>query len=407
MADQQNLFATYIQPDLEFVRGEGVRLYDSKGNDYLDFMAGIAVNSVGHAHPHLVSALNEQAGRLWHLSNMFKIPGQQKLAERLCANCFADKVFFANSGAEALECAFKAARRYHWARGNPERVNILSFEGSFHGRTLATIAAGGQDKYREGFGPRVEGFISLPFGDHDALKAAIDENTAAILIEPVQGEGGIRPVPHQCLRGLRQLCDEHGILLIYDEVQTGLGRTGKFFAHQWASRNGASQKDEGAPDILAVAKGLGGGFPIGACLTTEVAAEAMTIGTHGTTFGGNPLAMAVGNAVLDIVLENGFIDQINERAKRLQQILAEIVDTYPNLVEDVRGTGLLMGLKARIANTDIIAALRDQRLLAVVAGDNVVRFAPPLIVSDDDLSQMRERLIAGLEQLSEQAKKAG
>ncbi len=348
MAQENHVFSTYAQPEIELVRGEGVRLFDTAGRDYIDCTSGIAVNALGHSHPHLVAALKAQADGLWHLSNIFKIPGQEKLAARLCENSFADRVFFANSGAEAMECAVKTARRYHYSRGNPQRVNIITFEGAFHGRTLAMITAGGQAKYLEGFGPRAPGFIQLPFGDHEALKAAVDENTAAILVEPIQGEGGIRPVPPQCLRGLRQMCDEHGILLIYDEIQTGMGRTGKLFAHEWAGA---------APDIMAVAKGLGGGFPVGACLATEEAASGMTAGTHGTTFGGNPLAMAVGNAVMDIMLEPGFLEHVREMGKLLRQHLAELVDRFPDVVEGVRGTGLLQGLKARIPNTEVIADL--------------------------------------------------
>lgn len=387
-------FPTYSHPQIEFVRGQGVRLYDSNGGEYLDLTGGIAVNSLGHVHPHLVAALKDQADKLWHTANIFSIKGQEKLAARLCANSFADKVFFTNSGAEALECAIKTARRYHYLRGEEQRINILTFEGAFHGRTLATIAAGGQAKYLEGYGPKTPGFISLPFGDHEALKAAIDDQTAAILVEPIQGEGGIRPVPNQCLRGLRELCDTKGILLIYDEVQTGVGRTGKFYAHEWAGENG-----EAAPDILASAKGLGGGFPMGACLGTTEVAEAMTVGTHGTTFGGNPMAMAVGNAVLDIILEEGFLEQVRQRAITFKQILAEIVDQFSDLMEDSRGSGLLLGLKAKVPNVDVIAALRKHHLLAVGAGNNVIRFAPPLNITDEELREVREKMIGALEEM--------
>jgi acetylornithine/N-succinyldiaminopimelate aminotransferase len=383
MAEPSHVFSTYAQPDIELVRGEGVRLFDAEGRDYIDCTSGIAVNALGHGHPHLVAALKAQADGLWHLSNVFRIPGQEKLAARLCEASFADRVFFANSGAEAMECAVKTARRYHYSKGNPERVNILTFEGAFHGRTLAMITAGGQAKYLEGFGPRVPGFIQLPFGNHDALEAAVDDSTAAILIEPIQGEGGIRAVPPQCLRGLRELCDRHGILLIYDEIQTGMGRTGMMFAHEWAGA---------APDIMALAKGLGGGFPIGACLATEEAASGMTAGSHGTTFGGNPLAMAVANAVMDIMLEPGFLEHVREMGKVLRQHLAELADTYNDLVEGVRGTGLLQGIKARVPNTDLIAALRQHGVLAVGAGDNVVRFAPPLIIEASELREARMRM---------------
>jgi acetylornithine/N-succinyldiaminopimelate aminotransferase len=383
MSDANNLFSTYAQPDIQFIRGEGVRLFDRDGRDWLDCTSGIAVNALGHAHPHLVAALQKQAGELWHLSNIFEVPGQAKLAARLCENSFADRVFFANSGAEAMECAVKTARRYHYTKGEPQRVNIITFEGAFHGRTLAMIAAGGQAKYLEGFGPKVAGFIQVPFNDEQALQAVIDTETAAILIEPIQGEGGIRAATPQFLRMLRQKCDENGILLIYDEIQTGMGRTGKLFAHEWANT---------PPDIMALAKGLGGGFPVGACLATEEAASGMTTGTHGTTFGGNPLAMAVGNAVLDIMLEESFLDHVREMGKALRQHLAEITDTYPDFVEEVRGDGLLQGMKAKIPNTDIIAAMREHGVLAVGAGDNVIRFLPPLIITSEELREVRERM---------------
>ncbi|GIL02294.1 MAG: acetylornithine aminotransferase [Alphaproteobacteria bacterium] len=388
---QEHIFSTYAKPDTLFVRGEGVRLFDAQGADYIDLTAGIAVTALGHAHPHLVAALTEQAGRLWHLSNVFRIDGQERLADRLCAATFADRVFFTNSGAEAMECAIKTARRYHWSKGAPERIDILTFEGAFHGRTLATIAAGGQAKYLEGFGPKTPGFTQLPFDNIAAVRAAIGDQTAAILIEPVQGEGGVRPAPWSFLRELRALCDEHGLLLIYDEIQTGMGRTGKLFAHEWSGA---------VPDIMAVAKGLGGGFPVGACLATEEAASGMTVGSHGTTFGGNPLAMAVGNAVLDVVMGDGFLDHVREMAKVLRQHLAELADSYPDLVDGVRGEGLLQGLKARIPNTDIIAAMREERVLAIGAGDNVVRFAPPLVITADELREARGRMDAALSRLA-------
>lgn len=390
MTQEKHLFSTYAQPELELVRGEGVRLFDTAGREYIDCTAGIAVNALGHGHPHLVAALKAQADGLWHLSNVFKIPAQETVADRLCQASFADLVFFTNSGAEAMECAVKTARRYHYAKGNAQRVNIVTFEGAFHGRTLAMITAGGQEKYLEGFGPKAPGFIQLPFGDHEALKAAINEATAAILVEPIQGEGGIRPVPAQCLRGLRDLCDAHGILLIYDEIQTGMGRTGKLFACQWSGA---------APDIMALAKGLGGGFPVGACLATREAASGMTAGTHGTTFGGNLLAMAVVNAVLDVMLAPGFLGHVSRMGKVLRQHLAELVDSYPELVEAVRGTGLLQGLKARLPNTELIAAMRHHGVLAVGAGDNVVRFAPPLVISASELREARNRIGTAFDQL--------
>lgn len=395
MTADKHTFPTYAQPDIEFVEGKGVRLFDASGEAYLDLTGGIAVNALGHAHPHLVAALTEQANRLWHTSNLYPIKGQERLAARLCEVTFAERVFFTNSGAEALECSIKAARRYHYNRGDERRINILTFEGAFHGRTLATIAAGGQAKYLEGFGPKAPGFVSLPFGDHDALHAAIDDETAAILIEPIQGEGGIRRVPPQCLRGLRELCDKHGILLIYDEVQTGVGRTGKFYAHELAGENG-----EAAPDILASAKGLGGGFPVGACLATAAVGDSLTAGTHGTTFGGNPLAMAVANAVLDVILEDGFLEGVRRKGVLMSQYLAEMVDRFPDLIEDARGDGLLVGIKAKVPNTDIIAALRQEKLLCVGAGDNVVRFAPPLIITEEELREAREKMMAALEKLS-------
>ena len=367
------LLPTFARAELSFVRGEGPWLVTDRDERYLDFGAGIAVNALGHSHPHLVKALTDQAAKVWHVSNLYRIPEGERLAQRLVDATFADHVFFTNSGAEALECAIKMARKYHHANGHPERFRIVTFEGAFHGRTLATIAAGGQKKYLEGFGPKVEGFDQVPFGDHEALKAAIGPETAAILIEPIQGEGGVRAVPPQCLRGLRALCDEHGLLLIFDEVQTGVGRTGKLFAHE---------KSGVTPDIMAIAKGIGGGFPMGACLSTREAGKGMTAGVHGTTFGGNPLAMAVGNAVLDVVLAPGFLEQVERIGLLLKQRLAELRDRHPSVIEDVRGDGLLIGIKCRVPNTDLAAAARDQHLLAVPAGDNVLRLLPPLTIDD-------------------------
>ncbi len=393
-----SLLPTYARADIAFESGEGAWLIARGGERYLDFGAGIAVNALGHAHPHLVEALTQQAAKLWHTSNLYLIPEGERLAERLTQATFADKVFFTNSGAEALECAIKMTRKFHAASGHPERFRIITFEGAFHGRTLATIAAGGQKKYLEGFGPKVEGFDQVPFGDHEALMAAIGPETAGILIEPIQGEGGIRPVPTQCLRGLRELCDEKGLLLIFDEVQTGVGRTGKLFAHEWASVT---------PDIMAIAKGIGGGFPMGACLATEEAAKGMTAGTHGTTFGGNPLAMAVGNAVLDVVLAPGFLESVEQKSLRLKQRLAELKDRHPRIIEDVRGSGLLLGLKTRVANTDFVAAAREEKILTIPAGDNVVRLIPPLIIGDAEMSAALERLDAACRrmerELAEQA----
>lgn len=373
---QSSLFATYARADLKFVKGEGAWLTTQDNRRFLDFAAGIAVNSLGHAHPHLVAALKDQAENLWHVSNLYDIPGQQKLGDRLCAASFADKVFFTNSGTEALECAVKTARRYHFAKGHPEKTAILTFEGAFHGRTLAMIAAGGQEKYLEGFGPKAAGFVSLAAPDIDLVKAAIDDETAAVLIEPIQGEGGIREIDPGFLRALRKLCDENGILLIYDEVQTGVGRTGHLFAYE---ESGA------VPDLMAIAKGIGGGFPLGACLATEAAAEAMIPGTHGSTYGGNPLAMAVGNAVLDVVLEDGFLDHVRQAGLLLKQKLAALKDSFPEQVVEVRGRGLHLGLKLTMPPVELLAACRAEGLLAVPAGDNVLRIMPPLTVSQDEI----------------------
>jgi acetylornithine/N-succinyldiaminopimelate aminotransferase len=362
---------TYNRADVAFERGEGAYLFTSDGRRFLDFACGIAVTGLGHANPGLVKALTEQAQKLWHTSNLFQIPGQQKLAERLTANTFADTVFFGNSGAEAMECAIKVARKYHAASGHPERFRIITFEGAFHGRTLATLAAGGQQKYLEGFGPKVEGFDQVAFGDLKVVEAAITPETAAILIEPVQGEGGVRPVPPEFLRGLRALCDKHGLMLVLDEIQSGMGRTGKLFAHQWTDVQ---------PDVMAVAKAIGGGFPMGACLATAKAAVGMVAGTHGSTYGGNPLAMAVGNAVLDQMLAEGFMDHVQEVASHLRQQLAMLVERHGDIFEDVRGQGLLLGLKTKPVNTEVSAAFRSRGLLTATAGDNVVRILPPLII---------------------------
>jgi len=386
------LFETFARAPLAFERGEGAWLVTQSGERYLDFAGGIAVNSLGHGHPHLVAALTEQAAKLWHVSNLYEIPGQRQLGERLAEATFADKVFFTNSGAEALECAIKTARRYHYVNGRPERYRTITFEGAFHGRTLATIAAGGQEKYLEGFGPKVEGFDQVAFDDIDAAEKAIGPETAAILIEPVQGEGGIRTVPTASLKRLRELCDKHDLLLIFDEVQCGIGRTGKLFAYEWSGV---------APDIMAIAKGIGGGFPMGACLATDAAAAGMTAGVHGTTFGGNPLAMAVGNAVLDVVLAPGFLDEVSRKALLMKQGLAAVADEFPDVIEGIRGTGLMLGLKCRMPNTKVNMALRDEKLLAVPAGDNVVRLLPPLIVSDEEIRDALGRIRAGARSLAE------
>jgi acetylornithine/N-succinyldiaminopimelate aminotransferase len=388
------LYDTFARAPLAFERGEGSWLITESGTRYLDFAAGIAVNSLGHSHPRLVAALTEQAAKLWHVSNLYEIPGQRLLGEKLVANSFADKVFFANSGAEALECAIKTARRFHFVNGQPQRFRIITFEGAFHGRTLATIAAGGQQKYLQGFGPKVDGFDQVPFDDLEAVKQAITGETAGILIEPVQGEGGIREVGSAFLKALRQLCDEHGLLLIFDEVQCGVGRTGKLFAYEWSGVE---------PDLMAIAKGIGGGFPMGACLATEEAAHGMTAGVHGTTFGGNPLAMAVGNAVLDVVLEDGFLDEVRRKALVMKQSLAAIADEFPDVVEGIRGTGLLLGLKCRLPNTKVNLALHAEKVLAVPAGDNVIRLLPPLNVPEEDIRIGLERIRAGVASLSDAA----
>ncbi|MBL4893172.1 MAG: aspartate aminotransferase family protein [Rhizobiaceae bacterium] len=390
MTDDNHIYGTFVFPEQVFERGEGVRMFDANGDDYIDCTSGVAVTALGHAHPHLVQTLKDAADKLWHVSNLLSSPERDRLATRLCEETFADKVFFTNSGAEAIECAIKTARKYHYDNGAPERVNIITFEGAFHGRTLATIAAGGQEKYLEGFGPKAPGFIQLPFDDLDALKAAIDGETAALMIEPVQGEGGIRNVSSQFLRDMRALCDENDILLIYDEIQTGVGRTGKLFAYEWS---------EAVPDIMAIAKGIGGGFPIGACLATTDAAKGMTPGTHGTTYGGNPLGMAIGNAVLDIVLEDGFFAHVNEMTLVLRQQLAEMLDRYPDIFEDTRGSGLLQGMKCKVPVGVVLGALRKHRVLALPAGENVVRFAPPLIITQDELREVRERMVSALDEL--------
>ncbi|MGA8156885.1 MAG: aspartate aminotransferase family protein [Rhodoplanes sp.] len=378
-----HLLPTYARVDLAFEQGEGAWLTTTDGARYLDFAGGVAVNILGHAHPALVAALTEQAGKLWHVSNLYRIPEAERLAARLCDATFADLVFFCNSGAEAMEGAIKIARKYHAAGGRPERYRIITFEGAFHGRTLATLAAGGQKKYLDGFGPPVEGFDQVPFGDLDATKRAIAPETAAILIEPVQGEGGLRAPPQGFLRSLRELCDAHGLLLVFDEVQTGIGRTGTFFAYERAGV---------APDVMGIAKGLGGGFPVGAVLATAEAGKGMTAGTHGSTFGGNPLAMAVGNAVLDIVLAPGFLAEAQRKALLLKQRLAAVTDRHPHVIREVRGEGLLIGLVAAVPNDKLVAALRDEKLLAVGAGENVVRLLPPLIVTAAEIAEAVERI---------------
>jgi acetylornithine/N-succinyldiaminopimelate aminotransferase len=378
-----SVLPTYNRAPQAFVRGEGCRMFTEDGEAYLDFGAGVAVTSCGHAHPHLVNTLTEQAQKIWHTSNLYRSPGQEKLAAQLVEHSFADTMFFCNSGAEALECTIKMARKFHFANGEAHRTTIITFEGAFHGRTLATIAAGGQEKYLEGFEPRMTGFKQVPFGDHKALEEAITPDVGAILIEPVQGEGGIRPVPTQCLKGLRELCDKHGMLLLLDEVQCGVGRTGKLFAHEWAGIT---------PDIMAVAKGIGGGFPLGACLATENAAKGMVVGTHGSTYGGNPLATAVGSAVMDVVTADGFLENVQKQALSLKQKLAALKDTYPEVIEDIRGSGLMMGIKCKVPNTAFVEAVRAEKMLVIGAGDNVVRLLPPLVINEADVSEAMTKL---------------
>ena len=375
-----SLLPTYNRADVAFVRGEGPYLFAEDGQRYLDFGAGIAVNAFGHAHPKLVAALTEQAGKLWHTSNLYRVPGQESLAKRLVEITFADTVFFTNSGVEACELAFKMARRYQYVSGHPERFRIITFQGAFHGRTLAAIAAGGNAKYLEGFGPTTEGFDPLPPGDLNSVKAAITPATAAIMIEPIQGEGGIRVMAPEFLRGLRELCDKHGLLLIFDEVATGIGRTGKLFAYEWLGIT---------PDIMPIAKAIGGGYPLGACLATAEAAKGMTPGTHGTTYGGNPLGMAVGNAVLDLALAPDFLPHIEAIGNYLGQQLVGLLAEHPTVIEEVRGQGLMLGLKLRVPNTEFVAAARKQGLLLVGASDNVVRLLPPLIIEE---AQVREAM---------------
>jgi len=396
-----HLLPTYARVDLAFQRGEGAWLTATNGDRYLDFTSGVAVNALGHAHPQVVAAISEQARKIIHVSNLYRIPEAERLAARLCAASFADLVFFANSGAEAMECAIKTARKYQSASGRPERYRIITFEGAFHGRTLATLAAGGQKKYLDGFGPVVDGFDQVPFADLEATKSKVGLETAAILIEPIMGEGGVRVVPNDFLRALRELCDQHDLLLIFDEVQTGIGRTGALFAYQ---RTGVT------PDIMALAKALGGGFPLGACLATAEAGKGMTAGTHGSTFGGNPLAMAAGNAVLDVVLRNGFLARVQKVALLLKQKLAEIKDRYPAVIAEIRGEGLLIGLRAVVPSGDLVDELRNEKMITVAAGDNVVRLLPPLIVSEDEIAeavQRIERACARLAKASEPSRKQG
>ncbi|MEL6859528.1 MAG: aspartate aminotransferase family protein [Pseudomonadota bacterium] len=377
---RQHIMPVYRPPEEAFERGEGVRLITEDGTSYLDFVAGIAVSALGHSHPAMVEALQTQAAKLWHTSNMFRVPAAEELARKMCDRLpFADRVFFTNSGTEAIECALKTARKYHWANGDEERYEIVTFSGAFHGRSLGAINAGGNPKYLEGFGPPLPGFKHIEFGDHDALKAAVTSKTAAVLVEPVQGEGGVRAIPETCLTDLRKLCDEHGALLIYDEVQCGMGRTGKLFAHEWAS--------EAEPDIMCVAKGVGGGFPFGACLSSEKTGAVMQPGSHGSTYGGNPLAMAVGNVVWDIISDEAFLEQVRRVSGTVQQGLKSLADSHPDKVDGVTGKGLLTGLRLKALPKPVQNACREKGLLVGVAGNNVLRLAPPLVIQDTDVRE--------------------
>ena len=392
-----HLLPVFARVDLAFERGEGCWLYATNGERYLDFTSGVAVNALGHAHPHLVKALQEQATKLWHMSNLFKSPDGERLAARLCEQSFADYVFFCNSGAEAMEGVIKLVRHYQFSKGHPERYRIITFEGAFHGRTLATLAATGTAKYLEGFGPPVDGFDQIPHGDLEAVKKAIGPHTAGILIELVQGEGGVRSAAPAFIRELRALCDERGLLLAFDEVQTGMGRTGELFAYK---RLGVT------PDVMSLAKALGGGFPIGAVLASAEAASGMAPGSHGSTFGGNPLAVAAANAVLDVMLKPGFFDHVQKMSLLLKQKLASAVDRYPSILAEVRGEGLLIGVKAVVPSADLVAALRDERLLTVGAGDNVVRFLAPLIVSEAEIEHSVQSLERACTALASKQEKA-
>lgn len=380
----EHLMGVYNRAPLAVDRGQGARLWSTDGTEYLDCVMGISTNALGHAHPALVEAVKDQAEKLWHVSNIFKIPGQEALADALCEKSFADVVFFTNSGTEAVECALKTARKFHSANGQPERIDIYGFDGSFHGRTYGAINAAANPSYTDGFGPPMQGFHQLIFGDHEALKAAIaNPNTAAIIVEPVQGEGGCRAIPEVCLRGLRELCDEYGVLIIFDEVQCGMGRTGKLWAHEWGGMT---------PDIMAIAKALGGGFPVGACLATAEAARGMTVGAHGSTFGGNPLAMAVGGAAFAEISKPETLAHVNEIAGYLKQQLHGLKERFPDVIVDVRGKGLLLGVKLVPNNREFMGWARDQNhLLIAGGGDNCCRILPPLNLTLDEAREAIER----------------
>ena len=381
------LMPVYPRCDVRPVRGEGVYLISEDGRRFLDFAAGIAVNALGHSHPHLIEAIQKQTETLMHVSNLYGSPQGEKLAQRLVDNSFADTVFFTNSGTEAVECAIKVARRYHFANGHPERHDIITFSNAFHGRTIGAISATNQAKMREGFEPLAPGFKYAEFNDLEGALALIDDNTAGFLVEPIQGEGGIRPATDEFLKGLRKACDEHGLLLLLDEVQAGYGRTGKLFAHELYGIT---------PDIMSAAKGIGGGFPLGACLATEEAAKGMVFGTHGSTYGGNPLAMAAGQAVLDVILEPGFFEHVEKMGERLRASLEQLIPNHDDLFESVRGKGLMQGLKLKHPSRDFVAHLRDHHgLLTVAAGDNVIRLLPPLIIEEKHIAEAIEKLSEG------------
>lgn len=391
---REALWPNYSPPqDLVFSHGRGSELFTAEGEAYLDFLSGIAVTAFGHAHPHLVSALNEQSEKLWHLSNVYRIPEGERLAKRLADNTFADRIYFANSGTEAIEASIKAVRGYQAAIGKKERYRLIGFSDSFHGRTIAAVAASGNPSYLQNFAPTDHGFDHVPWGDIAALDAAITEHTAGIIIETVQGEGGIRPVTAEFLKHLREVCDANGLLLVLDEVQCGMGRTGKIFAHE---------NFDIAPDVLASAKGLGGGFPIGACLVTEKVGQHMVVGTHGSTFGGNPLAMAVGNAVLDLVLEPGLLENVTKQGETLRAGLEQLTQDYPGVVSRVTGLGLMIGVKCEVPNVDLLGKLRESKLLVGKAGDNMIRLLPPLNVSDEHVEQALSIITATVADMGQQ-----
>ncbi len=378
------LMPVYPRCGVRPVRGEGAYLFGEDGQQYLDFASGIAVNALGHGHPHLIKAIADQAATLMHVSNLYGSPQGEHLAQRLVDNTFADTVFFTNSGAEAVECAIKTARRYHFANGNPERHTLITFDTAFHGRTLGAISATNQAKMRDGFEPLLPGFAYAKFNDLEGALALIDDNTAGFLVEPIQGEGGIRQASPEFLQGLRKACDEHGLLLVLDEVQCGYGRTGKFFAHELYGIT---------PDIMSVAKGIGGGFPLGACLATEEAAKGMVAGTHGSTYGGNPLAMAAGEAILDVILEDGFLDNVTAMGDRLRQGLEQMIPNHDHLFDSVRGTGLMLGLKLKSDSRAFVAFARDHHnLLLVSAGENVIRILPPLVIDENHIAECIDKL---------------